>query len=249
MFGLLFQSKKSTKNTFNTTTNTLTTDIHSHILHGLDDGAKTLEESIALSKEMQQRGYKKLICTPHIMKGYYNNEPENIKKTAQILQKALQQNQIDLSIDIAAEYYLDEFMFQKLEKGEELLSFGNQYLLFETSFISQPAFLWEAIFLMQSLGYKPILAHPERYLYLQENFAIVEKLLQHQVFLQLNINSIAGYYGREEEKLAKKLIEQKFITWAGSDCHGKRYIKALTEAQKTKTYQQLTELPLLNYQL
>lgn len=242
-----FQSKKDSQETL--PTHTLTTDIHSHLLAGIDDGAKNLEESLTLIKKLQMAGYTRFVTTPHIMSDFYRNTPEIIREKLAELQQYLQANEVNVQIEAAAEYYADEGFMHKVERGDELLTFGNQYILIETGFQDKPRYLKQAIFDLQTSGYKPVFAHPERYQYLYEDFKIVEELYELGVLLQINLNSIAGYYGKAAQLLAEKLITKNMVHWVGSDCHHQRHADSISQAQKSKFYPKLLSLPLLNFEL
>jgi tyrosine-protein phosphatase YwqE len=228
---------------------TLLADMHAHFLPGIDDGASDLKESLLIIEKLIELGYKKLLATPHIMHDFYKNTPDIIEAKLEEVKQAVAQQGWQVELGAAAEYYLDEWFVEKLKKGEPLLSFGNNYVLFETSFINQPVHLQEAIFLMQSLNYKPVLAHPERYIYLQDNFNKCVELLQHGVLLQINITSLTGYYSIPAQLLAERLIDTKMVHFAGTDTHAVKHLKALQQAQTKKYYARLLEAELLNYSL
>ncbi len=220
------------------------TDMHSHLLAGLDDGVKTHEEALLLIQNFSRLGYKKIITTPHIMSDYYRNEPEQIIAKLRELNQVLKENQIPITVEAAAEYYLDESLIDKINEQEKLLTFGSNYLLFETNFFSEPFQLNEFIFSAITHGYKPILAHPERYQYMTLNKA--EELKDRGVLLQLNIPSIVGYYGKPVERMAIKLIEAGWIDLIGSDCHNQLQFNALEDAFKNKNFKKVLDLRLLN---
>jgi tyrosine-protein phosphatase YwqE len=225
-------------------------DMHSHLLPSIDDGAKNLEHSLILIKELINLGYKKLITTPHIMQDYYKNTPEIILDKLQIVREKVIQENINIEIEAAAEYYLDEFFITKLKKQEKILTFSpKKYVLFETSFMNPSSYLNEAIFLMQSSGYKPIFAHPERYIYLFEKYKDLLAIRDKGVLLQINLNSLSGYYSKESKKVAEKLIEDKAVDFVGTDCHHEKHIQSLHEARKSKHFEKLMSLPLLNNSL
>ena len=184
----------------------LGTDMHSHLLPGLDDGAETLEHSLALLRELREGGFRKLVMTPHIMGDFYKNTPEGIRAALQQLREAAAAAGLgDVELDCAAEYYLDEFLGRKLADGTEMLSFGGakRYLLFETSYMNEALNLSEIVFELKAQGYRPVLAHPERYTYFYGRFAELEKLRANGVLLQLNLNSLAGYYSPAAQKVAR----------------------------------------------
>ena len=230
-------------------TRKLTTDIHSHLLAGIDDGAKTLQDSLALIIKLREAGYTHFVTTPHIMSDFYKNTPEIIREKLAELKEFLRVSQINVTIEAAAEYYADEWFMRKIEKGEELLTFGNNYILIETGFQDKPKYLKQAIFDLQTSGYKPIFAHPERYQYLYNDFKTLEELHELGVLLQINLNSLGGYYGKAAQAFAEKMITKGMVHWAGSDCHHQRHSDAIPLAQRSKFYNKLLELPLLNFEL
>jgi len=222
----------------------LRTDMHSHLLAGLDDGVKSHDEAVQLIQNFHNLGYSKVITTPHIMSDYYRNEPEQILSKAVDLNTILKDKQIPVIVEAAAEYYLDENLTSKINEQKRLLTFGANYLLFETNFFSEPYILNEFIFNAITQGYKPVLAHPERYQYMTMEKA--EELRDRGVLLQLNIPSIVGYYGKSIERMAVKLIEAGWIDLLGSDCHNMLQCNAVESAFKNKNFKKALDLPLLN---
>ncbi len=211
-------------------------DMHSHVLPMLDDGSDSFEDSLILLKEFQSLGYKKLIATPHIMGDFFKNTPETIYPKLTELRKLAIGEGITLELDVAAEYYLDEWFIERLNKNEKLLTFGDNYLLFELSYINPSAYVDEAIFTLKSQGYKPVLAHPERYTFWHGNTKILKEIHARGVILQVNINSLTGYYSKGAQKMAEELIDLGIVGMLGSDCHGTRHMDALKKARKTSHY-------------
>lgn len=225
------------------------TDMHSHLIPGIDDGAKTIEDSIALIKELHALGYKKFITTPHIMSDFYRNTPEIILGGLEQVREAIKAENIPVTIDAAAEYYLDDGFIHKLEE-EKLLTIGeNNHLLFEISYVNAPDNLMEVIFRMQVLGYKPIMAHPERYPFWGNNFDFYGSLRDQGVLLQLNVNSLSGYYGPDAKRIAEKLIEKEWVDLVGTDTHATKHIQALHRTVKEKSFRKVIEFNLLNKHL
>jgi len=222
----------------------LGTDIHSHLLAGLDDGVKSLEEAESIIREFQNQGYTKLITTPHIMSDHYRNDPAIIRKKLTELQQHLSQKKIEVRIEAGAEYYLDEVLFKQVEQDQKLLTFGSNYLLFETNYLSEPYQLKDFLFKITTHGYKPVLAHPERYQYMSIEKA--EDLRNRGVLFQINILSLLGYYSKPIQSMAYKLIDRGWIDFLGSDCHNQIHIKLLARASKNKYFQKALDLPLLN---
>jgi len=226
-------------------------DMHSHLLPGLDDGAETLAHSLDLLRELRSMGFRKLVMTPHIMGDFYKNTPEGIRAVLATLQAAAAEAGLaDVVLECAAEYYLDEWLGHKLASGTELLSFGGdkRYLLIETSYLNEPFNLQTTIFELQAAGYRPVLAHPERYVYLYGRFAELEKLRQeYGVLLQLNLNSLAGYYSPAARKVAEKMVDGGLVDFVGTDTHHLRHTAMLAKkTQHLPYFRKLLALPLLN---
>ncbi|HET9502369.1 MAG TPA: CpsB/CapC family capsule biosynthesis tyrosine phosphatase [Hymenobacter sp.] len=229
----------------------LHTDMHSHLLPGLDDGAETVAHSLELLRELRELGFRKLVMTPHVMGDFYKNTPEGIRAALDELRTAAAAAGLDdVQLECAAEYYLDEWLGQKLEAGTELLTFGGErrYLLFETSYMNEPFNLQATIFGLKAAGYQPVLAHPERYTYFYGRLAEVRKLREeYGVLLQLNLNSLAGYYSPAARRVAEQLIDERLIDFVGTDTHHLRHTAALAGKTVSSSYfQKLMALPLLN---
>ena len=221
-------------------------DIHSHLLPGLDDGVQAPEESEAIILEFQRLGYTKLITTPHVMSDFYRNSNEIILQKLAETNAYLKQKGIAVTLEAAAEFYLDEVLVSRVENNEPLLTFGKNYLLFETNFMTEPLNLKEFIFLATTKGYKPVLAHPERYIYLQNNFAKAEDLFGRGVLFQLNMSSLSGYYSKGAQLTAQKLIDNGYVHFLGSDCHNLQHVQLLDAVRRNKYFQKAISLPLLN---
>ena len=201
----------------------LEVDVHSHLLPGIDDGVGSFEESIEILQLMKRLGYRKVITTPHVMTEYYPNNREIIMDKLQGLQEAMKEVELEMVVEAAAEYYLDESFMALLDTPEKLMVFGKNYLLFETSFINEPVFLKEAVFKINSLGLQPVMAHPERYLYIQSNFKLLEQLAERNLLFQCNINAITGYYSAAAKKVTKQMIKKSMVSFLGSDCHNMKH--------------------------
>lgn len=224
-------------------------DMHSHLIPAIDDGSKSLEESVSLIKSLKALGYKKIVTTPHIMGDFFKNSKETIMPGLKLLEEKLAEENIDMQIEAAAEYYLDEWFMEKLEKNEPLLTFGKNYVLFETSYMNESTQLHQAIFMMRSKGYFPVLAHPERYTYLYQGFEHFQTIYEMGVLFQINLNSLAGYYSKPARHFAEKLIDHKMVDFVGTDCHGERHVDVLRKVKITPYYNKLRGLPLLNNSL
>lgn len=228
--------------------NYLPIDIHSHLIPGIDDGVETQEEAYAVIKKFQELGVKKIITTPHIMQGMYDNTSASISKGAELVKGLILKNNLDIEFQAAAEYYLDDNFISLIQK-DDLLTFGNKYVLFETPMMDRPLRLEETIFNLASRGYKPVLAHPERYLYLANDWKFVEKLKEMGVLFQVNANSIIGYYAPVAKKIVEKLYKHRLIDFLGSDCHRMKHLDILKDTINSKLFLKISALPLKNYEL
>ena len=203
-------------------------DIHSHILPGIDDGAKDIKESLILLSEMKKIGFSKIIGTPHTYQGLYNNTNETIKRSFDLLKNEIK-NHID--IHYASEYMIDDSILKRIEE-KSLLTIKNNYVLTEMSFISAPNNLHEILFQMQLNDYVPIIAHPERYLFMDNNK--FHKLKKIGCKFQLNLLSVTGYYGKEVMKKSDWLLENDYIDFVGSDIHSLRHVNFLKNKVKIR---------------
>ena len=222
-------------------------DMHSHVLPGIDDGAKNAEESIVLIKKMMELGIKKIIATPHVMADYYRNTAETIGDALAVLKAELIKQNIDIEIEAAAEHYFDE-TFEARVNNHKLMTMGDNYALFEFSFISQPPNAVEVVQRMKELGYKPILAHPERYPYMD-----IEQLRNIRSWgcdLQINTISLTGYFGKDAKKIAEALVDNDLVDFISSDMHHLRHAQAFKDALNTPYVKKLlTNYPLKNIML
>ena len=213
-------------------------DVHSHLIPGIDDGAKTMHDSILLISKLKELGFKKLITTPHIMRDKYPNSSQIIENGLQKLQEKLLEKGITIEIEAASEYFLDEY-FLHLVKERDILTFGDNYVLFELSYTSKPIFLESAIFELISAGYKPVLAHPERYIFLHKNFEEYKWLKRKGLLFQINLNSFSGYYSKDVQKIANKLAEEGLIDFVGSDTHKMRQLEHLEKNLHSKVMEKI----------
>ncbi|MBA3899595.1 MAG: capsular biosynthesis protein [Bacteroidetes bacterium] len=224
-------------------------DIHSHLIPGIDDGVQTMEESLQIIKYFSTLGYKKIITTPHIIIDYYKNTSEIILNGLEKVRAAVKEAGIDIEIDASAEYYCDLDLEEKIAK-KDLIAFGNNYILFELPFLSAPENMSKVIFELQTNGYKPILAHPERYTFYYKDFQKYYDLKDRGVLFQMNINSLTGHYSLDTKKIAERMIDEGMIDLIGSDCHNTNHLILMERARKEKYLHKLLEKPdLLNMSL
>lgn len=227
----------------------LGTDIHSHFIPGIDDGCKTMSDSLSLIRSMAELGFRKLITTPHVMSDYFKNDNGIIMEGLTKLREKLASEFVHIELEAAAEYYLDD-AFLKLLQSEKLLTFGKEkYLLLEVSYINYPENFNNMVFDILVKGYAPVLAHPERYPFWSVKFDEYKKLRDMGVLFQLNITSLSGYYGPDIKRTAEKLAANNMIDFLGSDTHHEKHINALRKSLSSKTLATLVKGNLLNKKL
>lgn len=220
-------------------------DMHSHLIPGIDDGAPTLEAAVELVKGLKNLGFSKLITTPHIMSDFYKNTPEIINEGLEKLKNKLKEDNIDIEIEAAAEYYLDAAFTSKLNEGK-LLTFGNNFLLFEISYINYPENFKDIVFQIQTQGYTPVLAHPERYPFWYGSFNEYYNIRNMGMLIQINVNSLGGYYGPQAKAIAEKLVDNNMVDLIGTDTHNKGHIEALKKTLYSPHLAALTEQHVFN---
>ena len=225
------------------------TDIHCHLIPGIDDGSPDMESSINMIKKYAELGYHKIITTPHIMCDYYKNTPEIILKGLEDVRNELQKQNINIELFAAAEYNLDDGLEGLIAK-KHLLTFGDNHVLFELPFMNEPQNFQETVFNLQMAGYKPVLAHPERYSYWHNNFEKYEELKSRGVLLQLNLLSLAGHYSPQTKKVAEKMVEANLIDIVGTDCHRLEHLVTIAEHLNSKHFHHLAnQVNLMNKSL
>jgi len=235
-FSSLFKQKKP----YEASKNPFKVDIHSHLLPGIDDGSQSLKESLILIKELHLLGYSKLITTPHIISDYYPNNREIITEKLHTVQEALKVEEIDITLEAAAEYYVDMRFLNDIE-DENLLTFKKHYVLFETDYMARPMMLKEVIQNLLQKGYIPVLAHPERYTYLHNDIEDYKQLKALGVLFQINAKSLYNK-SKPSYKIALTLIKLGLVDFVGSDTHRIRDIKRLESFLRSKTCQKMIKL-------
>lgn len=202
------------------------TDIHSHLFYGIDDGVKTIEEVTGIIQNMVNLGFERLVITPHIRNEIYENTSDAIKGKLEELQNHLIKNNINIEIQAAAEYYVDD-SFYELVKSNDILTFGNnKHVLIEFSYFNPPVNIKNTIYDLQLKGYHVVLAHAERYYYFHNNTEVYYDLYERGVLLQLNLVSINSFYDRKSARIAKTLVEKGLYSFIGSDMHNMQYFKS-----------------------
>lgn len=193
-------------------------DIHTHILPGIDDGSPDLETSLNYLQQMAAEGVTDVVCTSHYIRNQFHNTHQIRQEKYMLLQTEVHKRLIPIKLHLAAEVYLEPEILNDIKK--EKMNIGKtSYILVETDFTGFPVNLKELLFDLVRAGYKPILAHPERYSNIKKNPEIAEEFMHRNVLLQLNAGSLLGNYGRASAKAAWKLLELGYCHFVASDCH------------------------------
>lgn len=253
MFSRLFGSKKNEQVTNDADgrhdsidLSFLAADLHSHFIPGIDDGAQTVDDSIAMIRQMMAMGYKKIVTTPHINFDHYPNTNEKIAAGLEVLKAALKENGIEIPVKAAAEYFVDDYFLKLLDENIPLLPVTKKQVLIEFSFMAPPVGMHEILFQMQIAGYTPIIAHPERYMYYHEKRSAYEDLKDRGCFLQLNLLSLTGYYGNDIKHIAEYIFDKGLYDYCGTDMHHVKHAEAIQKLKQSKYYQKLQKYPFLN---
>ncbi|MES2828463.1 MAG: CpsB/CapC family capsule biosynthesis tyrosine phosphatase [Bacteroidota bacterium] len=221
-------------------------DMHSHLLPGLDDGSPDVEQSVKLIKSLNELGYSKFLCTPHIFTELYPNSPETILPALKATEIALREANINVAVGAAAEYMVDD----TFKVADGLMTHPGNYILIEMSYLNETPNIEQVVFDLQIRGYRIILAHPERYLFYHFEKARFERFKDMGVCFQLNLLSVTGYYGKEVKRIADYLLEKKFYDLASSDLHHDKHLHALTTAvQDGSLYSKIGAYPFKNKEL
>ena len=221
-------------------------DIHSHLIPGIDDGVKTMEESISILKDFETLGFKKIITSPHVVSDGYNNTTQTILHGRDKVREAIKQNGIHLEFDAVAEYYLDESMYEKIEKKDLLTISEKKFVLVELSYLAKANNVSDLLYKLQIGGYRVILAHPERYPYYHEkDFEQYNSLKDRSVYFQINLMSLAGKYGKPARAIAEKLIDENMVDFIGTDLHNARHMEAIKAALGEKYLAKILNYPKL----
>ena len=223
----------------------LVCDMHSHLIPGIDDGAKDMEDSVRLVRGMVDLGYRKLITTPHVLGDFYPNTPEIISAGLGDVRAELARQNIDVELHAAAEYLIDDHFIQLLEAAPPLLTLKDKLILVELSFAVPAINLKEIVFEVQLKGYQPVLAHPERYLYFGADKTWYDRLRDSGCLFQLNLLSIRGYYGKASQELAQYLIKKRYVDYLGSDLHHDKHLANLHSSRIADTVKKLLDTGLI----
>lgn len=215
-----------------------TTDIHAHVLPGVDDGSPDTETSLQIVRGMHALGIRKILASPHIARDTFENSQAVLDNALVTLRGALDEADFHgVEIDRHSENRIDDLLTENLADGDapggNLRILPDNHILIENSFIQEPWDLDQLVFDISMRGLKPILAHPERYAYYHRNPKRYEELHTKMAF-QVNVLSLAGYYGKHIKKMAEEMVEAGLVDFVGTDAHGMRHIRCFNEYLTTR---------------
>ena len=219
----------------------ITTDIHSHILPGIDDGAPDIDTAIILIEGLMKLGVKRSVATPHIISDMYRNDADTINAALTLLKKELAKRKINFEVSAAAEYMMDAYFFELLQRKEKLLTISDNIVLTEFSYATMPNSPEKMSFTIITEGYIPILAHPERYPYYYSNYQMYHHLKDLGFLLQVNLLSLTGYYGKDAFKAANYLLKNDLVSYVATDMHHERHLEGLQEAFRKGGFRKFLE--------
>jgi tyrosine-protein phosphatase YwqE len=228
----------------------LNADMHSHLIPGIDDGSPDIDTSLKMIKGLAEFGYKKIITTPHILWEIYPNTPEIINAGLETVREAVAQAGMSVEVNAAAEYFLDDHFDQQLKDKAQFLTLSGNMVLVEFSMITAPMELQQLIFDLQMQNYQPVLAHPERYVYMNRRKEVFDELKASGCMFQLNLMSLTGHYGASVQDLAEYLIKKEYYDLAGTDMHNPKHLDVLQKLSSSSWLRKLKDSGLLkNHQL
>ena len=229
-------------------------DMHSHILPNIDDGAKSIEETFHLIKEAKNAGFEGIISTSHYMEGYYETDNAEREVWVNAIYEKLQEQNLDIRLYLGNEIYFSDNIINLLKQRKASTINETNYVLFEMPLNAEPLNLYDVIYEMLQYEIIPILAHPERYSFVQREPELIYDLIQKGVYMQANYGSIIGQYGKKAQFIVKKFLENNMIHFLGSDVHRKNTVYPkipiiLQELEKIIGKEKLEELTTINPKL
>ena len=209
------------------------TDVHCHVLPGVDDGPNNMDTALDMLRLYEQMGYEKIIITPHINESHFTNATEEVQTVFEEVKEAKNKHGIALTLELSAEYKMDAVLEERLQNND-LLTMGDRHLLVELPFLQAPLNWEDRLFELQRMGYIPVLAHAERYAYLHKDLDQLIRIKDRGIELQLNLLSLIGRYGPDVKKAALRLIEKEAYLWIGTDAHHPNDLTMIREQLKSK---------------
>ncbi|TDS13713.1 tyrosine-protein phosphatase [Sphingobacterium paludis] len=204
----------------------MSVDMHSHLLPGLDDGSRSIDESIVMISRLHKQGINQFYCTPHVQQEIYPNSNMQILSAYQALQHAAQLQHVQL--DYAAQYAVDKALLQQvLTQTNSLLPLHENYVLIGMAYFSESVFIKQVINALVIKGFVPILANVERYVYYHYDSSPLKAFKDLGCLLQVGLLSCYGYYGSKEKQVVKHLLDAGMVDFLGTDVHYERHVKAI----------------------
>ncbi|MCM1137867.1 MAG: hypothetical protein NC221_07825 [Duncaniella sp.] len=222
-----------------------TTDVHAHVLPGVDDGAVDIEESLSLLREMSGWGIRKVFATPHVAEGF-PNDAETLDAALFSLREGIERAAIEIDLHRSSENRVDDFFISQIQ-DEKIKSFPGNYLLVENSYLQEPWQLDQFLFDLKLKGFIPVMAHPERFSYYHGSTERYNQLHQAGNLFQINLLSLTGAYGKEAKQAAELLIQRGYVDFLGTDIHHYHHVEIITSYLHTR--QAHTLLPPLTHRL
>lgn len=212
-----------------------TTEVHCHILPGIDDGARDVAHAIQLVYQMKEWGVEKIVATPHVTEASFENTPQTIEAAQAQLRQEIDLGKLGIELCHSAEYRMDDNFLGILERNEIIPMLGN-HILIENSFLQPFWNIKGLVFDLQMKGLSPILAHPERYAYYYEEKNIYTELHEQGCEFQVNILSLAGYYNKRAKEIAEWLISKHMVDYLGSDLHNNHHAQSISKYLSGKEF-------------
>ena len=216
------------------------TDMHCHILPGVDHGSQDIDQSLEMLRAEIDMGISHVILTSHVTAETFENTPETLTAAFETLKKAVEEEGLPVDLDVSAEYRIDEYWNREYEAGHLLPMPGNRILL-ENSFVQELIGIDKMMFDLQVKGYRPILAHPERYRYYYDRKDRYKSLHSASVKFQVNILSLEGYFGRGARETALWLIDNNLCDMLGSDMHSMDHAHIIQDYIASRAWRKLCE--------
>ena len=229
-------------------------DFHTHILPNIDDGSRSIEETFNLIQEAEQVGFEGIVLTSHYIENYYETDTPEREVWVNAIKENLQAKGIKTDLYLANEIYLSDNMMKLLEEGKASTINNSCYVLFEMPLNNEPLNLYDVIYSLQENKLIPVLAHPERYSFIQKEPELINDLIEKGCLMQANYGSILGKYGPRAEFIVRKFLENGMIHFLGTDVHRQNSIypripEALKEIEAIVGQEKLLELTTTNPKL
>lgn len=229
-------------------------DVHSHILPNIDDGSRSIDETFNLIKEAKEAGFEGIICTSHYMENYYETDRPEREVWINAIHENLKNKNIEMNLYLGNEIYMSDNIIKLLEDGKATTMNDTSYVLFELPLNIEPMNLYDMVYEMQQYKIVPILAHPERYSFVQTDPELIYDLIDKGVLMQANYGSIVGQYGKKAQMIVQKFLENNMIHMLGTDAHRQNTIypkipEILVELKSLIGEEKLNELTTINPEL